>query len=139
MTKKRKIKNKAGEEIVLGFDDISKDKSVWRSDQFGKRKVCDLEMFNIRLHVDNLGLATDYADKDRLKMATDEYKRRLELQLRNNASSRRLFKKQTRKKYNSKSIKSKIDKMSIKKIQKLYFLLLKNDRGKKTRKNSRKK
>jgi hypothetical protein len=139
MTKKRKIKNKAGQEIVSGFDDISKDKSVWRADQFGKRKVCDLEMFNIRLHVDNLGLATDYADKDRLKMATDEYKRRLELQLRNNASSRRLFKKQTRKKYNSKSIKSKIDKMSIKKIQKLYFLLLKKDTGKKSRKKSRKK
>jgi hypothetical protein len=123
----------------LGFEDIPEDKSVWRSDQFGKRKVCDLEMFNIRLHVDNLGLATDYVDKDRLKMATGEYKRRLELQLRNNASSRRLFKKQTRKKYNSKSIKSKIDKMSIKKIQKLYFLLLKKDTGKKTRKKSRKK
>jgi len=137
MTKKHKIKNKV--DIVLGFEDIPEDKSVWRSDQFGERKVCDLEMFNIRLHVDNLGLATDYVDKDRLKMATGEYKRRLELQLRNNASSRRLFKKQTRKKYNSKSIKSKIDKMSIKKIQKLYFLLLKNDKGKKTRKKSRKK
>jgi hypothetical protein len=86
-----------------------------------------------------MGLATDYKDKHRFEMTKNEYKRRLLLQLKDNSSSRRLFRKQTRKKYNSKSIKSKIDKMSIKKIQKLYFLLLKNDKGKKTRKKSRKK
>jgi hypothetical protein len=133
-----KSRKRKKEKILLGFDNIPEAKSVWRSDQFGKRKVCDLEMFKIRVHVDNLGLATDYTDPDRFELAKNEFKRRLLLQLKENTSSRRLFRKHTRKRNQPRNLESKIDKMSIKKIQKMYFLLLKKDNGKK-RKKSRKK
>tara|TARA_B000000475_G_scaffold265185_1_gene253485 strand:+ start:2036 stop:2488 length:453 start_codon:yes stop_codon:yes gene_type:complete len=117
-----------------GFDNIPiTEKTLWRNDQFGKRKVIDMENFIIRNHIDNGGLATDY-NKKRLKTATKEFKRRILLQLKTSPSSRRLFKQKTKKKYNSKTIHKIIDKMSISKIQKLYLFLLKNKKMKKSRK-----
>ncbi len=117
-----------------GFDNIPiTEKTLWRNDQFGKRKVIDMENFIIRNHIDNGGLATDY-NKKRLKTATKEIKRRILLQLKTSPSSRRLFKQKTKKKYNSKTIHKIIDKMSISKIQKLYLFLLKNKKMKKSRK-----
>lgn len=117
-----------------GFDNIPiTEKTLWRNDQFGKRKVIDMENFIIRNHIDNGGLATDY-NKKRLKTATKEFKRRILLQFKTSPSSRRLFKQKTKKKYNSKTIHKIIDKMSISKIQKLYLFLLKNKKMKKSRK-----
>ena len=117
-----------------GFDNIPiTEKTLWRNDQFGKRKVIDMENFIIRNHIDNGGLATDY-NKKRLKTATKEFKRRILLQLKTSPSSRRLFKQKTKKKYNSKTIHKIIDKISISKIQKLYLFLLKNKKMKKSRK-----
>jgi hypothetical protein len=122
----KNIKTIIGEDNnKAGFDNIPiTEKSVWRNDQFGKRKVLDIESFMIRKHIDNGGLATDY-NKKRLKTASKEFKRRILLQLKHSASSRRLFKKKTKKKYNSNTIRKIIDKMSIVKIQKLYLFLLK--------------
>ena len=80
-----------------GFDNIPiTEKTLWRNDQFGKRKVIDMENFIIRNHIDNGGLATDY-NKKRLKTATKEFKRRILLQLKTSPSSRRLFKQKTKK------------------------------------------
>jgi len=147
-TKKKKTKRKGktrkiqknikaiigDEKTEAGFDNIPiTEKSLWRNDQFGKRKVIDMENFIIRNHIDNGGLATDY-NKKRLKTATKEFKRRILLQLKSSPSSRRLFKQKTKKKYNSKTITKIIDKMSIVKIQKLYLFLLKNKKTKKSRK-----
>lgn len=147
-TKKKKTKRKrktrkiqknikaiiGDQKTEAGFDNIPiTEKTLWRNDQFGKRKVIDMENFIIRNHIDNGGLATDY-NKKRLKTATKEFKRRILLQLKSSPSSRRLFKQKTKKKYNSKTIHKIIDKMSISKIQKLYFFLLKNKKTKKSRK-----
>ena len=117
-----------------GFDNIPiTEKSLWRNDQFGKRKVVDIENFIIRNHIDNGGLATDY-NKKRLKTATKEFKRRILLQLKDSSLSRRLFKQKTKKKYNSKTITKIIDKMTIVKLQKLYFFILKKKKTRKSRK-----
>jgi len=132
-TKKRK---KLEDKTLIGFDNIPKTlKTIWANDQFGKRKVIDIEKYIIRQHIDNNGLATDYKTEPiKYDIATTEFKRRLILQLKKSASSRRLFKRKTKKKYNSKTIDKKIDKMSIEKIQKLYFDILNKDKTKKSRK-----
>ena len=131
---KRKNKTQKKEKTLIGFDNIPKtEKTIWATDQFGKRKVLDIERYIIRSHIDNGGLATDY-NKDRREFAIDEFKRRLLLQLKLSPSSRKLFQRKTKKKYSSKAIKKKIDKMSIKKIQKLYLSLLNKRKTKKLRK-----
>jgi len=132
----KNIKTIIGDDSVIeaGFDNIPiTEKSLWRNDQFGKRKVIDVENFIIRNHIDNGGLATDY-NKKRLKTATKEFKRRILLQLKDSPSSRRLFKQKTKKKYNSKTITKIIDKMTIVKLQKLYFFILKKKKTRKSRK-----
>jgi len=132
----KNIKAIIGDDSVIeaGFDNIPiTEKSLWRNDQFGKRKVIDVENFIIRNHIDNGGLATDY-NKKRLKTATKEFKRRILLQLKDSSSSRRLFKQKTKKKYNSKTITKIIDKMTIVKLQKLYFFILKKKKTRKSRK-----
>jgi hypothetical protein len=130
---KRKNKTQKIKKTKDGFADIPKTlKTIWRTDQFGKRKVIDLERHVSRIHVDNKGLATDYhKNTEKFKQIRKEYERRLLLQLKENASSRRLFKKKTRKKYNSKNIEKKINKMPIVKLQNLYFSLLKEDKSRK--------
>ena len=131
---KRKNKTQKKEKTLIGFDNIPKtEKTIWATDQFGKRKVLDIERYIIRSHIDNGGLATDY-NKDRRELAIDEFKRRLLLQLKLSPSSRKLFQRKTKKKYSSKTIKKKIDKMPIKKIQKLYLSLLNKQKTKKIRK-----
>lgn len=131
---KRKNKTQKKDKTLIGFDNIPKtDKTIWATDQFGKRKVLDIEKYIIREHIDNGGLATDY-NKDRHKFATDEFKRRLLLQLKLSPSSRKIFQRKTKKKYSSKTIKKKIGKMPIKKIQKLYLSLLNKQKTKKLRK-----
>ena len=139
---RKKVKTRKLQKIIIGdqltkagFDNIPiTKKSLWRNDQFGKRKVIDIEKFIIRTHIDDGGLATDY-NKKRLKLATKEFKRRILLQLKDSSLSRRLFKQKTKKKYNSKTITKIIDKMTIVKLQKLYFFILKK---KKTRKSGKK-
>ena len=130
---KRKNKTKKIYKTKDGFADIPKTlKTLWRTDQFGKRKVINIEKHTSRIHVDNKGLATDYPKKsEKYKQIKNEYERRLLLQLKENASSRRLFKKKTRKKYNSKTIEKKINKMSANKLQNLYYFLLEKDKSRK--------
>ena len=130
---KRKNKTQKIKKTKDGFADIPKTmKSVWRTDQFGKRKVIDIDRHTSRIHVDNKGLATDYhKNTEKYKQIRTEYERRLLLQLKENASSRRLFKKKTRKNYNSKNIEKKINKMPIIKLQNIYYSLLKADKSRK--------
>ena len=133
--KTRKIRKE--DKTLIGFDNIPKTmKTIWAIDQFGKRKVVDIEKYIIRAHIDSMGLATDYNPKsEKYKQASTEIKRRLLLQLKESPSSRRLYTKKTRKKYSKKNIDKEIDRMPIKKTQKLYFELLKN---KKVNKSSKK-
>ena len=128
---KRKSKTKKIYKTKDGFADIPKTlKTLWRTDQFGRRKVINIDKHTSRIHVDNKGLATDYPKKsEKYKQIKNEYERRLLLQLKENASSRRLFKKKTRKKYNSKTIEKKINKMPINKLQNLYYFLLHKDKS----------
>jgi len=131
--KKKKIQFvKKIENTLIGFDNIPiTEKTIYAIDQFGKRKVIDLDKFLIRAHIDNQVLATDYKSKSKnFKYASGEYKRRLLLQLKKDKSSRRLFQKKTKKKYSSKTIEKQIDKMPIKKIQKIYYTLLHKKKGK---------
>ena len=130
---KRKNKTKKIYKTKDGFADIPKTlKTLWRTDQFGRRKVINLDKHTSRIHVDNKGLATDYPKKtEKYKQVKNEYERRLLLQLKENPSSRRLFKKKTRKKYNSKTIEKKINKMSANKLQNLYYFLLEKDKSRK--------
>tara|TARA_B110001450_G_scaffold137172_1_gene128808 strand:- start:70 stop:513 length:444 start_codon:yes stop_codon:yes gene_type:complete len=138
---RKKVKTRKLQKIIIGdqltkagFDNIPiTKKSLWRNDQFGKRKVIDIENFIIRTHIDDGGLATDY-NKKRLKLATKEFKRRILLQLKDSSLSRRLFKQKTKKKYNSKTITKIIDKMTIVKLQKLYLFLLTKKKTRKSRK-----
>jgi hypothetical protein len=128
---KRKNKTKKIYKTKDGFADIPKTlKTLWRTDQFGRRKVINLDKHTSRIHVDNKGLATDYPKKtEKYKQVKNEYERRLLLQLKENPSSRRLFKKKTRKKYNYKTIEKKINKMSANKLQNLYYFLLEKDKS----------
>ena len=130
--KTTKIKKK----IDDGFDNIPRDEnSIWRTDQFGKRKVVDFETFFIRKHIDNKGLATDFKkNSEKYKLATTEFKRRLYLQIKMSPSSKRLFLRRIKKNYNLQKIKQKINKMPIEKIEKTYFFLLKNQNLRKSRK-----
>ena len=138
---RKRVKTRKLQKIIIGdqltkagFDNIPiTKKSLWRNDQFGKRKVIDIEKFIIRTHIDDGGLATDY-NKKRLKLATKEFKRRILLQLKDSSLSRRLFKQKTKKKYNSKTITKIIDKMTIVKLQKLYLFLLTKKKTRKSRK-----
>ena len=132
--KTRKIRK--DEKTLIGFDNIPKTlKTIWATDQFGKRKVIDIEKFVIRQHIDSMGLATDYKNNtERYNFASREIKRRLLLQLKEAPSSRRLYRKKTRKKYSKRNIDKEIDRMPIKKAQKLYFELLKNDKPSKSSK-----
>ena len=122
--KTRKIRK--DEKTLIGFDNIPKTmKTIWAVDQFGKRKVVDIEKYIIRKHIDSMGLATDYNPKsEKYKQASTEIKRRLIQQLKEAPSSRRLYRKKTRKKYSKKNIDKEIDRMPIKKAQKLYFEIL---------------
>ena len=132
--KTRKIRKE--DKTLIGFDNIPKTmKTIWAIDQFGKRKVVDIEKYIIRAHIDSMGLATDYNPKtERYKEASTEIKRRLILQLKESPSSRRLYRKKTRKRYSKKGIDKEIDKMKIEKAQKLYFELLKNQNPNKSHK-----
>ena len=131
--KTKKIKKK---EQILGFGDIPEnEKSIWRVDYFGKRKVVDADTYLIRTYIDNKGLATDFKkNTKKFKLASTEFKRRLYLQIKLSPSSKRLFLRKIKKKYSLDKIKKKIDNMSIEKVEKMYLILLKNQKLKKSRK-----
>jgi len=134
---KNKTRKKLNKKIKIdGFDNIPKsDLTVWATDQFGKRKVIDFDKFMIRQNVDNKILATDFKnDKKKLKAISEEYRRRLLLQIKKARSSRRLFEKRTRKVYKSSKAKKMVEKMPISKVQSLYFELLHKHKPYKSRK-----
>jgi len=133
---KRKNKTKKKDNEILGFGDIPEDeKSIWRIDYFGRRKVIDADTYLIRSYIDNKGLATDFKkNTKKFKLASTEFKRRLYLQIKLSPSSKRLFLRKIKKNYSLDKIKKKVDTMPIEKIQKMYFILLKSQKLKKSRK-----
>ena len=139
--KKRKTKTNTTRknmvEPLVGFLGAPswKPTKQWNMDYFGYRKVIPINKFKIIQAIDNKNLATDYKKNKRLyNLASDEYRRRLELLLEKNKNSRKLFHKKTKKKYNKNKIKKNLKKMHIKKVQDLYFLLLKNEKPNKSMK-----
>ena len=80
-------------------------------------------------------MATDFKkNTKKFNLASTEFKRRLYLQIKLSPSSKRLFLRKIKKNYSLDKIKKKIDTMSIDKIQKMYLILLKNQKLKKSRK-----
>jgi len=133
-TKKKKQKQP---HYIIGFFDAyaSREDSSWNADYFGYRKLIPINQFKTIQSIDHLNLATDYKRNPKVyKYATAEYRRRLLLQLKNSLSSRKLFEKKTKKKYNRKRIDKIINRMPIDKLQKLYFLLLEKEKPIKLRK-----
>tara|TARA_Y100000816_G_C25875115_1_gene456702 strand:+ start:148 stop:579 length:432 start_codon:yes stop_codon:yes gene_type:complete len=129
-TRKNK-KSKTKQDIVIGFDNIPKTKRIlWLPDKFGKRKLIHIEKHVMRKHIDNNGLATDFKNNsEKFKLAKDEFKRRIIIQLKNNKKSRKIFEKKVNKtlrRYNSKTIEKLLNKLKIHTIQNLYREMLKN-------------
>ena len=102
-------------------------------DVFGKRTWLPIEHKIALKKIDNLILASDIDKKNPVKKyMISEYKRRLKLSLKNK-KNRRLFNKLTRKKSKN------INKMPIKRIERIYYTLLKGMKKKrKTKKSSKK-
>lgn len=101
------------------------NKTIWSNDYFGERQVIDLPSYKIKTHVDNLNPITG---KFKGKIS-DEYKRRLIIQLKKHKPSRKRFHNKTKKKYNSKSIDKILSKMTNKKIEMIYKDLLSNEKS----------
>ena len=130
------MSNKKNKKMIDGFRDIPKtDKTIWSTDQFGKRKVIDFDSFTVIKKIDNGILATDFKKgTDLRKSAENEYKRRLELQVKSSAASKRYFRRKTRRYRKSRNLNKTIKKMPIKKVQKIYLKLLHDQKPKKSRK-----
>tara|TARA_Y100000816_G_C25876765_1_gene457498 strand:- start:8 stop:403 length:396 start_codon:yes stop_codon:yes gene_type:complete len=130
------MSNKKSKKIIDGFRDIPKtDKTIWSTDQFGKRKVIDLETFTVISKIDNGILATEFKKGTELrKSAEKEYKRRLELQVKSSVSAKRYFRNKTRRYRRSRNLNKTIKKMPIKKVQKIYLKLLHDQKTKKSSK-----
>ena len=130
------MSNKKTKKMIDGFRDIPKtDKTIWSTDQFGKRKVIDFDTFTVITKIDNGILATDFKKgTDLRKSAENEYKRRLELQVKSSAASKRYFRRKTRRYRRSRNLNKTIKKMPIKKVQKIYLKLLHDQKPKKSSK-----
>lgn len=130
------MSNKKNKKMIDGFRDIPKtDKTIWSTDQFGKRKVIDFDSFTVIKKIDNGILATDFKKgTDLRKSAENEYKRRLELQVKSSAASKRYFRRKTRRYRKSRNLNKTIKKMPIKKVQKIYLKLLHDQKPKKSSK-----
>ena len=130
------MSNKKTKKMVDGFRNIPKtDKTIWSTDQFGKRKVIDFDTFTVIKKIDNGILATDFKKgTDIRKSAENEYKRRLELQVKSSASAKRYFRRKTRRYRRSRNLNKTIKKMPIKKVQKIYLKLLHDQKPKKSSK-----
>jgi hypothetical protein len=128
--KKNKTLKKRTKKIKKDFHILPDDnKTLWSSDYFGKRQVINFLSYKIKDHVDNLNpILGKFKDK-----ISDEYKRRLKIQLKKNKSSRKQFQNKTKKKYNSKSIDKILSNMSNKKIETIYKKLLSKEKP--TKKN----
>ena len=115
--KNKKIrKNKSQKVTIDGFRDIPKtEKTIWSTDQFGKRKVIDYNTFTVIKFIDSGALATEFKKGTELrKSAENEYKRRLELQVKSSANAKKKFNRMTRKYRKTKNYNKTIKKMPIK-------------------------
>lgn len=121
-TKKKTRKNTPSKKFHVLPDN---NKTIWSNDYFGERQVIDLPSYKIKTHVDNLNPITGKF-KDKI---SDEYKRRLIIQLKKHKPSRKRFHNKTKKKYNSKSIDKILSKMTNKKIEMVYKDLLLNEKS----------
>ena len=131
--KKQKTKTKKNrKKLVIGFLNVTTNTPTdkWNVDYFGYRKLIPVNQYKTIQSIDNLNLATDYKKNPKIyKFASEEYRKRLLLLLKNHTPSRKLFEKKTKKKYNSKRIGNIIKKMHMDKVQNLYFFLLEKEKS----------
>jgi hypothetical protein len=121
--KSRKKTKKTGKKKFHVLPD--NNKTIWSNDYFGERQVIDLSRKKIINRVDNSNPITGKF-KDKI---SDEYKRRLIIQLKKHKPSRKRFYNKTKKKYNSKSINKILSKMTNKKVEMVYKDLLSNEKS----------
>ena len=134
-TKRKRTSRK--KKLIIGFLGAKTDtpSDLWNVDYFGYRKSIPVNQYKTIQVIDNLNLATDYKKNKKIyKFALDEYRRRLLVQIKTNLSSRKLFEKKIKKKYNSKTIVKIIEKIPIKKVQELYYWLLEKEKPNKSSK-----
>ena len=117
-----------------GFSDIEKsDKTIWRSDQFGKRVVEDLQSFAIKVQLDNQTYPSSFKkNTDKHKALKKELIRRILVFYKSGKNYKYSIRK-TIKKNKGKNMRKKLEKLTDKKLEKLYKSLL----NKKTRKKRR--
>ena len=128
-TKRKRTSRK--KKLIIGFlgAKTNTPSDLWNVDYFGYRKSIPVNQYKTIQVIDNLNLATDYKKNKKIyKFALDEYRRRLLVQIKTNLSSRKLFEKKIKKKYNSKRIVKIIEKIPIKKVQELYYWLLEKEK-----------
>ena len=133
-SRKKNKKTQTKKKYLLGLQAHSQNtpNKKWIIDWFGFRKSVPVNKFKTIQSIDKLNLATDYKkNKNIYNFALDEYKNRLLLLLKTYTPSRKLFKRKTKKTYNSRTISKIIDKMDVKKMQNLYFYLLEKEKPKK--------
>lgn len=143
MVKTKKIKKKRKNKTVkkkienmnllyaLNFEEIpiNTPTKLWTTDYFGYRKSIPVNKYKIIQSIDNLNLASDYKkNKTLYKFASDEYRKRLRLEIKNNKKSKKFIEKKIRKKITSRNIDKIIEKIPIQKVEKLYFSLLERSR-----------
>lgn len=121
-TRKKSRKNTTNKKFHVLPDN---NKTIWSNDYFGERQVIDLSRKKIINRVDNSNPITGKF-KDKI---SDEYKRRLIIQLKKHKPSRKRFHNKTKKKYNSKSINKILSKMTNKKVEMVYKDLLSNEKS----------
>ena len=126
--------SKNDKKLKDGFSDIEKsDKTIWRSDQFGKRVVEDLQSFAIKMQLDNQNYPSSFKkNTEKHKALKKELIRRIKLLYKSGKTYKYSIRK-TIKKRREKNIEKKLEKLSDKKLEKLYKSLL----SKKTRKKRR--
>ena len=117
-----------------GFSDIQKsDKTIWRADQFGKRVVEDLQTFTIKLQLDNQVLPSSFKkNTEKHKALKKELIRRILVFYKSGKIYKYSIRK-TIKKNKGQNMQKKLEKLSDRKLEKLYKSLL----NKKTRKKRR--
>ena len=120
--RKKSMKNTPNKKFHVLPDN---NKTIWSNDYFGERQVIDLSRKKIINRVDNSNPITGKF-KDKI---SDEYKRRLIIQLKKHKPSRKRFHNKTKKKYNSKSIDKILSKMTNKKVEMVYKDLLSNEKS----------
>jgi len=125
-TQKKTTKSKSKKNKTVKFHILpsKRKKIVWSGDFLGEREIIDFNKFMALKRVDNIN-----SIKGKYKNSiSDEYKRRLKIQLKKHKPSRNRFLNKTKKKYNSKTIDKVLNKLTSNKVESVYKDLLKHEK-----------